>query len=162
MSAISSGKTEDTTSTQQAAAGTGHLPSEDEPSKGIIGLGDVALSRAEYFIDPDGVHVIRSLDFDVKAYADDKNAAVAMFVDNAEDYCSYLVDLARKGKANARELQALGLLFDRVMAVRRERERELSEDLTAALLRKVLRKAAPTPTWRQLTTPKISSEPPSG
>jgi len=152
MSAISSGKQEHMSSTQQSAPGAQLPPTEHAPDVGVVGWGDVVLSDAEHYIDPDGVHVIRSLEFDVNAYDEDFETAVEMFVDNAEHYCSYLAYRAREQRAKPHELEMLGSLFERVLAIRHERQRELSQDLAVALMRKVnkvFRRTAPAPKWRQ-------------
>jgi hypothetical protein len=131
-------------------------PTEEKPETGVVGLGDVVLSAAEHFVGDDGVHVIRSLEFDVSTHAEDVDSATTAFVDNAEDYCSYLADLAGSGRATAHELESLALLVKRLRALR-EREREEAEDLAATLLRKVLRKNPPTPVWRPQTTQTTSA-----
>jgi len=165
MSAISSGNPEQMPTTQQSASRLQSPPTEDAPEVGVVAWGDVVLSEAEHYIDPDGVHVIRSLEFDVNAYDEDFETAVGMFVDNAEDYCSYLANLAREQTARPHELEMLGSLYERVMAIRNERERELSQDLAVALMRKVNRvfgRNVLAPKWRQRMTPPSSSPPSSG
>jgi len=129
-------------------------PSEQKPDRGVVGLGDSVLTTAEYFVGEDGVHVVRSLEFDVTAHADDLNSAISMFVDNADDYCSHLADLAQSRKATAHELETLGLLVKRLRAFRQEED---SDDVFEALLRKLLRKTPPVPVWRPQTTPTTSA-----
>jgi hypothetical protein len=136
-------------------------PTELAPKVGRVAVGDVILSEAEHFIGDDGVHTVRSVEFDVAAHADDFEAAVDMFVVNTEDYCSYLAKLAQKKTASPQELETLGLLADRVVAVGRERERE-SQDLVSTLLRKLTRQNSPTAAWLPPTTPMNSSEPSAG
>jgi hypothetical protein len=153
MSAASSGK-QGRISTSQTSTASPPPPTEEKPESGVVGFGDVIFSAAEYFVGDDGVHVIRSLDFDVSAHADDFASAMSMFVDNADDYCSYLADLAESKKATEHELETLGLLVNRLRALR---VRENPDDLVEALLRKLLRKNAPTPVWRPQTTQTTSA-----
>jgi hypothetical protein len=143
---------------------TSSPPTEDRPERGVIGRGDVELSKAEHFVDEDGVHIIRSLEFEVSAIADDVDSAVSVFIDNADDYCSYLAGLARSGKAVPHELETLGLLTQRLLALHEhEREREgESDSLFAALLqpiRKALAIGPPAPFWRPQTTQETSAKP---
>jgi len=158
MSAVSGGN-EGRMGSSQTPTTSSSPPTEEHPQTGFVRLGDVVFSKAEYFVDPEGVHVIRSLEFDVSAHADDVEAAGQMFVDNADDYCSYLADLAQSGKATPRELETLGLLVKRLRKLR-ERERQESDDLAATLLRKVLRKTPAAPSWHPETT-RTTSAPPS-
>jgi hypothetical protein len=143
------------------------LPTEDHPERGVIGRGDVVLSKAEHFIDEDGTHVIRSLEFDVSAIADDVDTATSVFIDNADDYCSYLAGLARSGTAVQHELETLGLLTQRLLALH-EQEREREGDpgsLLAALLhpiRRALSISPPAPFWRPQTTQENSAPPSNG
>ena len=54
---------------------------------GVIGVGSAILSAVEHFVDDDGVHTIRSLDFNVSSYADTFQESIDSFVVRAEDYC---------------------------------------------------------------------------
>lgn len=144
--------------TQTTSAAT--PPTERQPDIGVVGVGDVVLSAAEHFISDDAVHTIRSTEFDVSAHADSFNDAVAMFVDNAENYCAYLAGLATEQKATPYELEALGRLVPRIIETRRERERE-SNDMVTHLL-SLLGRKSPVPTWRQQTAPANSNQPSSG
>lgn len=160
MTAVSGGSPGPRMNTPQTSTASSQ-PTENRPEIGHVRFGDVVFSKAEHFVDEDGVHVIRSLEFDVSAHADEVDAAGRMFVDNADDYCSYLAELAQSGRATAPELEALGLLVKRLRALR-ERERRESDDLAATLLRRVLRRTPPTPVWHPEMTPTTSAPPSNG
>jgi hypothetical protein len=153
MSTASGGK-QGRISTSHPSTASSPPPTEDKPETGIVGFGDAVLSKAEHFIDDDGVHVVRSLEFDVSAHADDFGSAISMFVDNSDDYCSYLAELAESKKATEHELETLGLLVNRLRALR---GRDEPDDIVEALLRRLLRKRTPTPVWRPQRTQTSST-----
>jgi len=162
MSAVSGGR-QGRMDAQHAQTTSPRLPTEDRPERGVVGRGDVELSKAEHFVDEDGVHVLRSLEFEVSAIADDVDAAITVFIDNADDYCSYLAGLAQSGKAVPHELETLGLLTQRLLALHeQEREREEEPDSLFAALRLRIRKALatspPAPFWRPQTTQETSAQ----
>lgn len=72
---------------------------EDQPmaaprdvDEGTIGMAGVVLSRVIYWVE-DGVHVLRSTEFDISASDEDHQAAVEKFVANAEDLAYFYRDL---------------------------------------------------------------------
>jgi hypothetical protein len=73
-----------------------HLPDEPlteaSPEYGCVVAFDTIVSFAEHW-EEDGVHVLRSLDFDVIAGDPDFDRAVDQFVEKAEDLWSYLSGL---------------------------------------------------------------------
>jgi hypothetical protein len=133
-------------------ASTSPPPTEDQPMPGTIAVGDVTIAQAEYFVGDDGVHTIRSLEFNVSAHADSLDEAVAMFVVSTEDYCAYLAQLAEAKQAASHELETLGLLAHRVLAVSKDRD-----DIVTTMLRRLRPK--PEPVWLPMTTPTSSKEP---
>jgi hypothetical protein len=156
MSSLPTGK-QRTRMTQTDSHAAAPTPTEHNPRRGEVVFGEVLLSEAEYFVDETGTHVIRSMEFDISAHADTFDDVVDHFLDNVEDYCSYLADQAQASKASEVELESLNHLVPRVLRVSRLR-RETSDDLAATLLRRVLRKHPPVATWRPQTTRTSSSE----
>lgn len=67
-------------------------PTEAAPEYGRIAVFDITVSFAERW-EEDGVHVLRSMDFDVIAADKDLQRAVDQFVEKAEDLWSYLSGL---------------------------------------------------------------------
>jgi hypothetical protein len=67
-------------------------PTEEAPEYGCVVAFDTIVSFAEHW-EEDGVHVIRSLDFDVVAGDEDFHKAIDQFVEKAEDLWSYLSGL---------------------------------------------------------------------
>jgi hypothetical protein len=65
---------------------------EAAPEYGRISVFDITVSFAEHW-EEDGIHVLRSMDFDVTAGDADLQAAVDQFVEKAEDLWSYLSGL---------------------------------------------------------------------
>lgn len=65
---------------------------EASPEYGCVMAFDTIVSFAEHWRE-DGIHVIRSLDFDVTAGDSDFQCAVDQFVEKAEDLWSYLSNL---------------------------------------------------------------------
>ncbi len=65
---------------------------EAAPEYGRISVFDITVSFAEHWVE-DGIHVLRSMDFDVIAGAADFQSAIDQFVEKAEDLWSYLSNL---------------------------------------------------------------------
>lgn len=93
-------------------------------------LGGVELSRATRWFE-DGLHVIRSTEFDCIAEDPDPDGAVTAFVDNAFDLMLALSDLEQSGEATEGEGETLALLVRRFAhaawdAERREARRQVA------------------------------------
>jgi hypothetical protein len=65
---------------------------EASPEYGRISVFDITVSFAEHWVE-DGIHVLRSTDFDLIAGDADFQKAVDQFVEKAEDLWSYLSNL---------------------------------------------------------------------
>jgi hypothetical protein len=85
---------------------------ETKPSSGAVLLGDVELSRAVRWFE-DGLHVIRSIEFDCIAEDADPDRAVEAFVDNAFDLMLALSELEQAGEATEDEHEELALVESR-------------------------------------------------
>jgi hypothetical protein len=58
-----------------------------------MGDSKIALSEGVRWVEPDGAHVIRSLEFDVIAGAPTFEEALSRFIDNLYDFAAYLGEL---------------------------------------------------------------------
>jgi hypothetical protein len=137
-----------------------HDPTEGDPDIGFVGQNGVMISSAEHFV-LDGVHVLRSLEFDVSAYDEDFGRTLEIFVQNAEHYFKFLLARVRDMEESEHERESLVILGDRILALYQERETDISTALRMRLVTSVLKKLLPEsdPTWLRQTTPKTSSEP---
>jgi len=87
---------------------------ESTPEPGYISSDHgVVLAHAERWFE-DGLHVIRSVEFDLLAEDEDEDRVVDVFVDNFWDMGAALADLVRRGEATSHE-QDLWLLFSQRM-----------------------------------------------
>lgn len=85
---------------------------ETQAERGAVLLGNVELSRAERWTE-DGLHVIRSTEFDCIAEDPDPDGAVAKFVDNLSDLGVCISELEQTGEATEGERWTLMLLLGR-------------------------------------------------
>lgn len=65
------------------------------PEYGVIGMEGLPLSTVAYWQE-DGMHVFRSTEYDVVAADADKQAAILAFVQQSEDYASFLASFAER------------------------------------------------------------------
>lgn len=109
-----------------SVARDGRTPTEAEPETGhaALRIGDhkVVLSEGIRWIEPDGNHVIRSLEFDVTVGAPTFKAALSKFIDNLFDFAAYLGELEDLAE---NEEEMFHRLAPRLVRVSRELERLL-------------------------------------
>lgn len=99
-------------------------PTEDAPEVGCIIVGTVCISDVEHWINEDGLHVFRSVDFDCSGEDEDLWQAGRVFIENAEDLGRFLADLVDAGRATKDEQRVLVTLAQRFFDVYQESERE--------------------------------------
>lgn len=131
------------------------VPTEDAPEFGYIVLNGVQLSEVEHWIDEDGLHVFRSVEFDCLGEAEDEYDAGLLFIENAADLFRFLDDLVDARRATGDEIGTLAKLSRRFFeasepALKREEEKRRRKWL--------LPRAAPSH-WQPQTTPSSSSQP---
>lgn len=85
---------------------------EPDMETGAVLLGNVELSRAERWTE-DGLHVIRSTEFDCIAEHPDADQVVTVFVDNLSDLGVCISELEQTGEATEGERWTLMLLLGR-------------------------------------------------
>jgi hypothetical protein len=99
-------------------------PTEAEPEIGAammcVGDHEIVLSEGARWIEPDGEHVIRSLEFDVIAGAPTFSDALSKFIDNIWDFVAYLAELEDLAE---NEMEMFHRLAPRLIRVSRELER---------------------------------------
>lgn len=132
------------------------VPTEAAPEFGDVSVGGVVISSVDHWV-ADGLHVFRSLEFDLVAEHEDELRAVELFIDNAADLVFYLTDLIRERQATENEIETASLLLPRFMGVWEDSERALR-----AAQRRILnlpRRRRPSAGWRRQSTPSSSSRP---
>lgn len=104
-------------------------PTEAEPETGAvtfhIGVEEVVLSEGVRWIEPDGCHVFRSLEFDVVAGARTFEEALSKFIDGIFEFAVYLGELEDPAE---NEEEMLHQLAPRLFRMSREVERCLESD----------------------------------
>ncbi|MGB7589471.1 MAG: hypothetical protein WBM00_12275 [Solirubrobacterales bacterium] len=94
-------------------------PTEASPEYGCVVAFDTNVSFAEHW-EEDGIHILRSLDFDVTSGDTDFQKAVDQFVEKAEDLWSYLSGLETTG---ANENEMFLIMAPRFLEIYRKLER---------------------------------------
>ena len=139
-----------------------------EPSDRYVGLtentaqdgcvmlaGGIALSRASRWFE-DGLHVIRSLEFDLMAEDPDPAHVVDVFVENAQDLAMALVELQTRGEATEHETETLAVLSQRFFEAAQSMERARERRRIQIRLRQ--RGHHHSGQWRQQTRPTTSTK----
>ncbi|HWD86136.1 MAG TPA: hypothetical protein VG321_10320 [Solirubrobacteraceae bacterium] len=88
----------------------------------VTTAGGVVVAKAERWFE-DGVHVIRSTEFDLIAEDEDAEKVIEVFVDNAVDLAIALNELQADGKITEDESRVLNLLSQRFFEAARASER---------------------------------------
>lgn len=100
------------------------MVTEADPELGSasLSLGDaeIMLSAGERWVEPDGEHVIRSVEFDVIAGGATFDEALSKFIDGIFDFAVYLSELDDRAD---NEDEMFQLLAPRMLRVSRELER---------------------------------------
>lgn len=99
-------------------------PSEEAPSYGELINHEVIITAGEYWLDEEGTHVFRSIEFDVQGEGSDEESAFRAFAENVEDLVAYLGDLVETGKATEYEYQDFVKLARRMLEAHARHERE--------------------------------------
>ena len=94
-------------------------PTEGAPEYGALANHGVIISTGVYWVEDDGTHVFRSLEFDVQGEGNSKKAAFSTFVDNLEDFAVYLSELTQGDQATQHECEVLAKLAERYFEVNR-------------------------------------------
>jgi hypothetical protein len=101
-------------------------PTEAEPEPGCATLSfdgrEVVLSDAIRWIEADGHHVIRSVEFDVNAAGSTFDEALGAFIDNVFDFAFYLAELSADERAENEE-EMFQTLAPRLFQISRELDR---------------------------------------
>ena len=96
-------------------------PTADQPELGCISQGGVQLSQVAYWVEGDE-HVFRSTEYDVLGADEDFGAAIVKFVENSEDYATFIADLLRQETAIDEAEVALVLVRRFADAYRQQRD----------------------------------------
>lgn len=111
-------------STTPSAGEFGRAPTELEPEAGAacvtVGEQEILLSEGVRWLEPDGFHVIKSLEFDVIAGGETMEEAVDKFIANLFDFAVYLGELDERAE---NEEDMFHLLAPRLLRVSQEFER---------------------------------------
>jgi hypothetical protein len=101
--------------TQSTAATTPDLtaPTEEAPELGHVVAAGVNISEGLHWLE-DGVHVIRSSEFDLMGQGDDLDEAVDSFVGQALDLLWYFNEEIERGEATDHEIRLAGVLGGRL------------------------------------------------
>jgi hypothetical protein len=119
----------------QQQDGAGSTLTEAAPEYGTVSLLGLPITDAEHWIE-DGVHVLRSLDFDVTVGDRDFWAAVDKLGGSVEDLWSYLSELETITDNENETFVLLASRFQRVFRELEKRERERRRRLIILNLRK--------------------------
>lgn len=141
-------------------------PTEGSPETGYVLYGDVErpFSAAFRFVDDEGAHVIRSVEFDVYGEGDTLDEAVQDFINHAEDYYDHLASLYEVGEAAENEAEQLALLGRRLrdayLAITQALERERQEPKSLGdIAQELLRTARATVGSSRESEPESSTRP---
>lgn len=100
------------------------VPTEQEPERGCatlrVGSSQIALSEGLRWVEPDGQHVIRSVEFDVNVGAETFESALSKFIMGLCDFAVYLGDLEDRAE---NEEEMFHRLAPRVIRVAQALER---------------------------------------
>jgi hypothetical protein len=110
----------------QSTAATTHdigIPTEDAPELGRVVAAGAIVSEGMHWLE-DGVHVIRSSEFDLMGQGDDLDEAVDDFVGEALDLLWYLNGEIERNEASDYEVRIAGVLGARLA----QAYRQVSED----------------------------------
>jgi hypothetical protein len=107
------------------------LPTEADPQCGSIGVGDAVLSSAVRWVEDDGTHVVRSLEFDVYGEGETWDEAFSNFMAHADDLLSLLASVKEEGTATEHEEEIGRLLGTRLLTFYQEVIRLLDDQLEA-------------------------------
>jgi hypothetical protein len=138
---------------------------EAEPEAGCASLSidgrRIMLSEGERWMEADGHHVIRSLEFDVIAAGESFEAALSTFIDSLFDFALYLGQLEDPAE---NEEEMFHRLAPRVLEVTRELERSLESQrrrpITVNFKLPLLGTKRETPReWHPLSRPLGSQQP---
>lgn len=137
-------------------------PTETSPDLGTITAVELLVSQAAHWIE-EGVHILRSTEFDVIAAHEEFDRAVDLFVEKAQDLYDYL---AEKEGISDNEAETFLLLHSRLFPIykaleRRELEREEKQRrvrLITVNLKRRNRRGAHLRTWRPHSTPASASQ----
>jgi len=128
----------------------GDIPREESPEYGCVKVLDVRLSEGVRWVDPDGVHVIRSTEFSLSGHGHSLSAAVEDFVNRATDLAGYVLGLAANGQTEPHEAEAARILAERLSEASdkafAELERQRSRRVVVNFLRH--REEVHTQDWR--------------
>ena len=109
---------------------------EDAPEFGRVHIFEVTVSEGERWIE-DGVHIIRSTEFELLGQGDSVGEAVEDFIGHAVDYHMYLARLVQENDATEHEARVLGELSRRFVEAyeesRKDSERRDSRLFTLTL-----------------------------
>jgi hypothetical protein len=100
----------------QSTAATTHdvgAPTEEAPEHGRVVAAGVTVSEGMHWLE-DGVHVIRSSEFDLMGQGDDLDEAVGDFIGRALDLLWYLNGEIERGEATDYEIRLAGVLGARL------------------------------------------------
>jgi hypothetical protein len=116
--------------TQSTAATTRDIgaPTEEAPEHGRVVAAGVTVSDGVHWLE-DGVHVIRSSEFDLMGQGDDLDDAVTDFIGQALDLLWYLNGEIERDEATDHEIRLAGVLGARLAQAYRQvsEEREARE-----------------------------------
>jgi hypothetical protein len=133
-------------------------PSEAAPERGRISAFGICLSEAEHWVE-DGIHVIRSTEFDLVAGDPDFRRAVEMFGEKAEDLWWFLSEL---DTITDNENETFLVLAPRFMQVFKELERRESErrrQVISISFARFRSRGDHFRDWQPLSTPETFSQP---
>lgn len=145
------------TTTVTALADTSHTAAtENAPCLGAVYVAsDIMLSEAERWY-ADGLHVVRSTEFDCIAEHDDPEEVIGVFTDTALDIIVHLSELADQGEATEHERDTLARVVPRVARWAQKLE---SEERRRRTVLSRLRRRGETRQWGHRSTPSSSSLP---
>jgi hypothetical protein len=130
-----------------------NAPTEEAPEEGCIAIVEVPSFLAEHWVE-DGVHVVRSPEFDIIAGDEDFERAVDQFAEKAEELWGYLSELEGPTENEQETLVALASRFHRIY---RELERR-EEKRRRRLISVAFPRRGHVRDWRP-STPRRSSQP---
>jgi hypothetical protein len=105
------------------------VPTEDNPEYGAYGSHGVCLSEAKRWVEEDGTHIVRSLEFDVWGEGDDWNEALADFGECFRAYLRHLIYLGAEEVATDGEQEQKAKAVARMAEVFLRHDRELDRRL---------------------------------
>lgn len=134
----------------------GLAPTEATPDLGRITAFGVVVSEAQHWVE-DGIHVLRSTEFDLVAGDADFQRAVDLFGEKTQDLFWYLADLPHITEV---ENDTFVLLAPRFMQIQQELERrEAQRRRQLVSFPRLKRRGAHDRNWQPLSTPRKFSQP---